>query len=140
MTLHLMSAVLTGRTHGHHAAMRRRADIARPGLMVAALGVVFGDIGTSPLYALQAVFGIDGGMVRATPEDVYGVISLVFWSVTLVVSAKYVGLVLRADNAGEGGVLALSALVRRSLRPQSALAAVVLALGVLGACLSTETV
>ena len=89
---------------------RRRADIARPGLTVAALGVVFGDIGTSPLYALQAVFGIDGGMVRATPEDVYGVISLVFWSVTLVVSAKYVGLVLRADNAGEGGVLALAAL------------------------------
>ena len=74
-------------------------------------------------------------MVRATPEDVYGVISLVFWSVTLVVSAKYVGLVLRADNAGEGGVLALSALVRRSLRPKSTLAAAVLALGILGACL-----
>jgi KUP system potassium uptake protein len=135
MTLHLMSAVLTGHAQRHHAVLRHRADIARPGLMVAALGVVFGDIGTSPLYALQAVFGIDGGMVRATPEDIYGVISLVFWSVTLVVSAKYVGLVLRADNAGEGGVLALSALVRRSLRPQSALAATVLALGVLGACL-----
>src|SRR5205085_10447521 len=83
------------------------------GLVLAALGVVFGDIGTSPLYALQTVFSIDNGAVRPTPGDVYGVISLVVWSVTIIVSVKYVTVVMRADNDGEGGVMALTALVRR---------------------------
>ena len=81
--------------------------------MLAALGVVFGDIGTSPLYALQTVFSIDDGAVRPTVGDVYGVISLMFWSVTLIVSVKYVGVLMRADNDGEGGVMALAALARR---------------------------
>ena len=82
----------------------------RPG---AALGVGFGDIGTSPLYAVQTVFSIDGGAVRPTPVDVYGVVSLIFWSITLIVSIKYVGVLMRADNDGEGGVMALTALARR---------------------------
>src|SRR4051794_25579710 len=82
-------------------------------LVLAALGVVFGDIGTSPLYALQTVFSIDNGAVHPTPGDVYGVISLMFWSITLIVTLKYVVVVLRADNDGEGGVMALAALVRR---------------------------
>ena len=60
-------------------------------LVIAALGVVFGDIGTSPLYSLQTVFSLDHNKVQATPGDVYGVISLVFWSITLIVSVKYVG-------------------------------------------------
>jgi KUP system potassium uptake protein len=82
-------------------------------LAVAALGIVFGDIGTSPLYSLQTVFSIDGGAVKATPEDVYGVISLMFWAVTIVVSVKYVSILMRADNDGEGGVMALAALAQR---------------------------
>lgn len=80
-------------------------------LVVGALGVVYGDIGTSPLYAMRTVFAVDGGAVRATVGDVLGVASLIFWSLTLTVSVKYVVFVLRADNDGEGGVLALAALV-----------------------------
>ena len=83
-------------------------------LMVGALGVVFGDIGTSPLYALQIVFSLNGGAVRPTPGDVYGVVSLIFWAITLIVSIKYIALVMRADNQGEGGILALTALVQRA--------------------------
>src|SRR3954466_4228050 len=84
-------------------------------LTVAALGVVFGDIGTSPLYALQTVFHADHGAVEPVRSDVFGVISLVFWSVTIVVSVKYVTLIMRADNNGEGGIMALIALVRQSI-------------------------
>jgi KUP system potassium uptake protein len=104
-------------------------------LMLGALGVVFGDIGTSPLYALQTVFSIDRGVVRPTSGDVYGVISMVFWSVTLIVSVKYVVFILRADNDGEGGVMALAALVRRVLSDVRGRAAAAMALGVFGASL-----
>jgi KUP system potassium uptake protein len=104
-------------------------------LMLGALGVVYGDIGTSPLYALQTVFSIDHGIVRPTSGDVYGVISLVFWSVTLIVSVKYVTFILRTDNDGEGGVMALAALVRRVLGDVRGRAAAVMALGVFGASL-----
>ncbi len=83
-------------------------------LALAALGVVFGDIGTSPLYAIQATFAEDGGSVAVTKADVYGVISLVAWSLTLMVSIKFVTFIMRADNEGEGGVMALFALLRRS--------------------------
>src|SRR5689334_9377804 len=83
------------------------------GLLLAALGIVFGDIGTSPLYALQTVFSIDHGAVRPTAADIYGVVSMIFWSATLIVSVKYVGVLMRADNDGEGGVMALTALARR---------------------------
>jgi KUP system potassium uptake protein len=83
-------------------------------LAVAALGVVFGDIGTSPLYAVQAVFNINGGAVKPTEGDVYGVISLIAWSLTLMVSIKFVTFIMRADNEGEGGVMALFALLRRA--------------------------
>ncbi|MGN6088295.1 MAG: potassium transporter Kup [Actinomycetales bacterium] len=107
-----------------------------PALVLAALGVVFGDIGTSPLYSMQTVFALDGGAVRANETDVLGVISLVVWSVTLVVSIKYVSVVMRADNEGEGGVMALTALVRRVMhRPVVGRAGPVLILGVLGASL-----
>jgi KUP system potassium uptake protein len=104
-------------------------------LALGALGVVFGDIGTSPLYAIQTVFAIDHGAVTPTATDVYGVISLVFWSITLVVSVKYVTFILRADNDGEGGVMALAALARRSVRPSGKRFALVMILGVLGAAL-----
>ncbi len=111
------------------------AQAGQAALMLGALGVVYGDIGTSPLYALQTVFSIDHGAVRPTTGDVYGVISLVFWSITLIVSVKYVIFMLRADNDGEGGVMALAALVRRVLGDVRGRAAAVMALGVFGASL-----
>jgi len=105
------------------------------GLALGALGIVFGDIGTSPLYAMQTVFSIDGGVVTPSPDDVYGVVSLIFWSITLIVTLKYVTFVLRADNDGEGGILALAALIRKVAGTQSRRAGIALALGVLGASL-----
>ncbi len=103
-----------------------------PFLVYAALGVVFGDIGTSPLYALQTVFSIDHNAVDPSPQDVYGVISLVFWSVLAIVSVKYLALVMRADNDGEGGILALTALLRRFMRGPRA-SYVITLLGITGA-------
>ena len=103
--------------------------------MVGAIGVVFGDIGTSPLYAMQTVFAIDDHAVKPNATDVYGVVSLVFWSLMLIVSLKYVTLVMRADNEGEGGILALAHLTRDALRPGSRRFRLVMVLGVLGASL-----
>jgi len=105
------------------------------GLALGALGIVFGDIGTSPLYAVQTVFSIDDGAVKPTPDDIYGVVSLIFWSVTLVVTLKYVTFILRADNDGEGGIMALAALVRGVTGSHARRAGLALALGVLGASL-----
>jgi KUP system potassium uptake protein len=105
------------------------------GLALGALGIVFGDIGTSPLYAVQTVFAIDDNAVKPTVDDVYGVVSLIFWSVTVVVTIKYVTFVLRADNDGEGGIMALAALVRGVSGATPRRAWVALALGVLGASL-----
>ncbi len=118
---------------------RRRRPGAKTGmaaLTVGALGVVFGDIGTSPLYALQTVFAADHHAVRATQSGVYGVISLVFWTITIIVSVKYLTFIMRADNEGEGGIMALIALIQRGvrLRRRSAKAALV-ALGIFGASL-----
>jgi KUP system potassium uptake protein len=88
--------------------------LARSALVVGALGVVFGDIGTSPIYTVQTIFNPDDPHpVGPTTEHVYGVISLIFWSVTLIVTVKYVLLVLRADNDGDGGILALITLIQR---------------------------
>jgi KUP system potassium uptake protein len=102
---------------------------------VAALGVVFGDIGTSPLYALQIVYSVDGGVVHPTPANVYGVVSLVFWAITLIVSVKYIGFVMRADNDGEGGILALTALLARTATGVDGRGAALVSLGVFGAAL-----
>src|SRR2546428_6850927 len=82
-----------------------------PALTLAALGVVFGDIGTSPLYALRECFG-GVHAIAVTPANVLGVVSLIFWSLIVTVSIKYVLFLMRADNGGEGGILALVALVR----------------------------
>ena len=112
--------------------MRRRSGGA---LAVGALGVVFGDIGTSPLYALQTVFTADHRAVAVTPGDVYGVVSLVFWAITVIVSVKYVTFVMRADNDGEGGIMALTALVQAVGRSHAAAVRTLVALGILGAAL-----
>jgi KUP system potassium uptake protein len=106
-----------------------------PALMLGALGVVFGDIGTSPLYALQTVFTADGHAVHATPGDVYGVISLVFWSITMIVSVKYVTFIVRADNQGEGGIMALTALLQGAKIKSARTKLTLITLGILGASL-----
>src|SRR5205085_5216253 len=84
-------------------------------LSLTALGVVYGDIGTSPLYAFREAFHPEYGL-EPTPESVLGVLSMIVWSLVLIVSVKYIALVLRADNRGEGGILALLALLPRDRR------------------------
>jgi KUP system potassium uptake protein len=83
-------------------------------LILSALGIVFGDIGTSPLYALKVCFSGQGA-VRPTPDNVMGLVSLIFWSLTLVVSLKYALFILRADDEGEGGIFAMLALLHKKL-------------------------
>ena len=103
-------------------------------VVLGAIGVVFGDIGTSPLYTLRTVFAPEHGLEPGS-EQVYGVISLIFWSVTIIVSVKYLLLIMRADNDGEGGIMALIALIQRAnLRSRGAQITMVL-LGVFGASL-----
>jgi len=116
--------------------VNRRAT-AQGALAVGALGVVFGDIGTSPLYTVQTVFNPgDPRPVPVSQESVFGVVSLIFWSVTLIVTVTYVLLVMRADNDGEGGIMALITLIRRRGVPGGRRTKVVLAaLGVFGASL-----
>ncbi|MFK5635819.1 MULTISPECIES: potassium transporter Kup [unclassified Ornithinimicrobium] len=108
---------------------------ARGALVLAALGVVFGDIGTSPLYAIKTVFALNGGIVEPTRANVFGVVSMVFWAITIIVSAKYLQFILRADNDGEGGVMALAHLAHRSVRPGGRWFRVAALLGVFGGSL-----
>src|SRR5690348_13973693 len=110
---------------------------ARGALELGALGVVFGDIGTSPLYTVQTVFApSDPHPVRVSAQNVFGVVSLIFWSVTIIVTVTYVLLVMRADNDGEGGIMALITLIRRQGLPGGRRAKIVLAaLGIFGASL-----
>src|SRR6185312_7636612 len=114
---------------------RSRQQLGMAALALGALGVVFGDIGTSPLYSLQTVFSADNHAVKPTEGDVFGVISLVFWSITLIVSIEFVVFIMRADNDGEGGILALIAKVKdaplRSLRAK----AILIGLGLFGVAL-----
>jgi KUP system potassium uptake protein len=110
---------------------------ARGALELGALGVVFGDIGTSPLYTVQTVFSpSDPHRVSVTTEHVYGIVSLIFWSVIIIVMVTYVLLVMRADNDGEGGIMALITLIRRHSMPSRRRTSVLLALlGIFGASL-----
>ena len=109
---------------------------AKAALVVGALGVVFGDIGTSPLYTLQTVFNPDDPHpVAAATDSIFGVISLIFWAVTIIVTLKYVLLVMRADNQGEGGIMALITLVRQSTPGGRRAKAVLAGLGLFGAAL-----
>ena len=102
-------------------------------LTVGAIGVVYGDIGTSVLYAMKEVFG--SGHVAFTPENVYGILSIFFWTLTTIVSVKYVTLVLRADNHGEGGLVAMLALASQSVKDKPRLRKVLLMVGIFGTCL-----
>src|SRR3954454_17178111 len=112
-----------------------RRQLGAATLALGALGIVFGDIGTSPLYALQTVFSADHQAVKPTEGDVFGVISLVFWSITLIVSVEFVLFIMRADNDGEGGILALIAKVEGAPLRRRHVKAVLIALGMFGVAL-----
>jgi KUP system potassium uptake protein len=101
-------------------------------LTLAAVGIVYGDIGTSPLYTLKTIFDPTHGLPLSTP-NLLGIISLIFWGLTMIVSLKYVTLVLRADNRGEGGVMALMALAMNSVTRHSRWHYVLMVIGVIGA-------
>lgn len=112
------------------------AEVMRAGVVLAALGVVFGDIGTSPLYSIQTLFHPAGPHPMSMGQlHVYGVISLIFWSVMAIVTITYVMLVMRVDNDGEGGVMALVALLRRYGEGNPRTVAVLSAIGILGVAL-----
>jgi KUP system potassium uptake protein len=121
------------REHGPHVH-----DTAKLAVVVGALGVVFGDIGTSPLYTLQTVFNPeDPHPVPVSNANVYGVVSLIFWSVMIIVTVTYILLAMRADNDGEGGVMALITLLRkwRRTHPGRRAAIVLASVGLFGASL-----
>jgi KUP system potassium uptake protein len=104
------------------------------GLALGALGIVYGDIGTSPLYTIHEIFAGAGG-IPLTPENVVGVVSVIFWSLMIIVSLKYVTLILRADNHGEGGIMALLALVTHAIARRPTLRNYLMIAGVFGAAL-----
>ena len=114
----------------HHVSSSKSSLSA---LTIGAIGVVYGDIGTSVLYALKEVFG--SGHVPFTPDNVYGILSMIFWTLTVIVSLKYVVLVLRADNGGEGGLIAMLALASQAVIDRPALRKVLLSVGIFGTCL-----
>ncbi len=111
--------------------MKSKSSLAA--LTIGAIGVVYGDIGTSVLYAVKEVFG--SGRVPFTTDNVYGILSIFFWTLTVIVSIKYVVLVLRADNHGEGGLIAMLALASQAVKDKPKLRQVLLAVGIFGTSL-----
>src|ERR671933_2524754 len=99
---------------------------------LAALGIVYGDIGTSPLYAFKQAAGAGGTLL---PETILGIVSLILWALILIVSLKYAILILRADNHGEGGIIALLALLHARRAPAHSQRSIILVLGLVGASL-----
>ncbi len=121
-------------THGEDAAPHGHGHASLAGLIAGAIGVVFGDIGTSPLYTIKEAFTPHYGLTPDHPT-VLGILSLVFWALMIVVTLKYVTIIMRADNEGEGGIMALMALVQRSLPRTSRTGYIVGILGIFGASL-----
>jgi KUP system potassium uptake protein len=121
------SAALTAATDDQRDVV---AHAGRLVLALGALGVVYGDIGTSPLYTEQFIFTQHADAAQATAKGVYGVVSLIFWALMIVVSTKYAGFIMRAHNRGDGGIMALTALIERRKIPR---AAVLVVLGIFGA-------
>ncbi|MBF6025676.1 potassium transporter Kup [Lysobacter niastensis] len=124
------SAPTSASDAGHHGHGRQ----GLPGLVIGAIGVVFGDIGTSPLYTLKEAFSPHFGLV-GNHDTVLGILSLVFWALMIVVTLKYVSIIMRADNEGEGGIMALMTLAQRTLAKGSRSAYIVGILGIFGASL-----
>ena len=122
-----------GNGHGHGDADAERDVVAHAGrivLALGALGVVYGDIGTSPLYAMQVIFTQHADAARPTVAGVYGIVSLIFWALVIIVSIKYSIVLMRAHNRGDGGVMALAALIQRRRVGRTAL---LVTLGIFGA-------
>jgi KUP system potassium uptake protein len=111
-------------------AVKQKSPAALAALTLAALGVVYGDIGTSPLYALKEIF--HGGQVATTPANILGVLSLIFWTLTVIISLKYVLLILRADNNGEGGLIAMLALATHAVADKPRLRRTLMTVGLFG--------
>src|SRR5262252_5784564 len=110
---------------------RGKATVA---LVLGAIGVVFGDIGTSPLYALQTAFSPEHG-IPLHPDNVMGILSLIVWSMVWVITIKYLVVMMRADNNGEGGILALLALALRETQGKPRLKWTVIGIGIFGAAM-----
>ncbi|MGH8077326.1 MAG: KUP/HAK/KT family potassium transporter, partial [Lysobacter sp.] len=129
-----MAVANTAKNHNGHADAAGPGAIGMTGLVVGAIGVVFGDIGTSPLYTIKEAFSPHYGL---TPDHatVLGILSLVFWALMLVITVKYVTVIMRADNDGEGGIMALMALAQRILPKGSKSSYTVGILGIFGASL-----
>jgi KUP system potassium uptake protein len=104
-------------------------------LTLAALGVVFGDIGTSPLYTIQMIFSTGSHPVPLTQANIFGILSLIFWTLIMVTSVKYVAFIMQADNRGEGGIMALLALTKKSMVGNEKKLRLIGVLGILGACM-----
>jgi KUP system potassium uptake protein len=113
--------------------MEQHGKSSLAALTLGAIGVVYGDIGTSVLYAMKEVFG--SGHVQFTPDNIYGILSIFFWTLTVIVSIKYVALVLRADNNGEGGLVAMLALASMAVKDRPVLRQRMLIVGIFGTCL-----
>src|SRR3977135_1151103 len=127
------STITAAETHAAHGHGEAHSTAGFKALMLGSIGVVYGDIGTSPLYALrEAVVAASGHADNVSPQAVLGVLSLILWALIIVVTVKYVLILLRADNNGEGGTLALMALAFRAMGRR---APFVLMLGVIGAAM-----
>ncbi len=135
---YLLPELLVVLRHGKHPKMSDRCPTfggqLRNGLALAAFGVMYGDIGTSPLFTLKTVFDPAGGLALDS-GNVIGIVSLIFWSLTVIVLLKYVTLIFRANNHGEGGIMALLALAASSVRHKVRLRRALLIIGVMGATL-----
>jgi KUP system potassium uptake protein len=112
------------------ASTNKKSPAALAALTLGALGVVYGDIGTSPLYTLQLIF--EGAHVPVSHDNILGVLSLIFWTMTIIVSVKYVLLILRADNNGEGGLIAMLALATNAVRDKPQLRRALMTVGLFG--------
>jgi KUP system potassium uptake protein len=106
-----------------------------PALALAALGVVYGDIGTSPLYTMKEVFAVSPHPVPLTHDNIFGILSLILWSLIMIVSVKYVAFIMKADNRGEGGIMALLALASRNVAGNVRKERMIMLIGILGACM-----
>ena len=129
---------MTPQTHSNHAAPQGHGGHGKAGLaslVVGAIGVVFGDIGTSPLYTIKEAFLPHYGLDATDPTEVLGLLSLIFWALMVMVTLKYVAIIMRADNDGEGGIMALMSLAQRTLKTGSRGAYTVGILGIFGASL-----